>query len=341
MKLMVVNSMDFGGLEKQVYDLITNYPEKIYLVCLNKIGHFGNKLIKKGHKVILLKGDKTTKIKKLRKIIKKLEIKTIISENTAPMQYSILASLFLKIRRVHVDHNSFAEKESLRIRIENKFFSRFINQFIAVSPFVKKNIIRKWHVNPKKIKIITNGVDIIKPNNNKKELKKTLGLKNEKIVSIIGGLRPVKDHITILKAFEKIKDINTKLLIIGDGPLRKKLEKYSNNTLFLGWRADVLDLINISDVVVCSSLNEGISITLLEAMSLGKPIIATNVGGNKILVQENGFLFKKRDSEILKILIKKLLSNKKLAKEMGKISLNIVKKDYTIKKMIENYKKTF
>jgi len=249
------------------------------------------------------------------------------------MQLSVLSTFNKNIRRVHVDHNSFAEGLGFKTNFENRIYSKFIHQFITITPFVKKKMHKYWKIPLKKIKVILNGVDVdVKV---EKDFKKKLKLKNKKIVSIIGGLRRVKDHPTLFKAVE---DMDVKVLVCGDGPLRKDLEKIApSNVTFLGNRDDYLKIIKISDVIVCSSLNEGISIALLEAMALGKPIIASNVGGNKIIIKDNGFLFEKRDHEELKRLLEKVLS-KNIGKELGDNGKKRVEEYYNVKRMVEEYK---
>ncbi len=107
----------------------------------------------------------------------------------------------------------------------------------------------------------------------------------------------------------------------------------------LGVRRDILKLIELSDVIVCSSLSEGISFTLLEAMALSKPVIATNVGGNKIIVRKNGLLFKPGDYKTLNKYIKKILYDKDYAKKLGNIGRKMVEDCFNVENMVREYKK--
>ncbi len=351
-KLILVNSLDYGGLEKHVYSFVRNYPEKFIIVCLNKKGYLGKLLKKQGFEVVESGRGKLRKIKQIRRLIKENNVSLIISHNTVPMQLAVLSSLNMGVKRIHVDHNTFAEgteKTSLirfKTNLENRFFSKFIHQFITITPAIKEKIIQNWKVKKEKIKIIHNGIDLRdidsdyggydRYNKSKKS--------NIKTISIISALRPVKDHFTLLRAFADIKSINARLLIVGDGELRDKIKQQiselgiQHKVRMLGVRRDILKLIGASNVVVCSSLNEGISFTLLEAMALSKPIIATNVGGNRIIVRKNGLLFKPRDYKTLSKHIKKVLEDEDYAKRLGSIGRKMVEDCFNVKNMVEEYK---
>ncbi|MBW2998204.1 glycosyltransferase family 4 protein [Candidatus Woesearchaeota archaeon] len=341
MKLMLVNSLSPGGLERNVYDIVRNYPEEIIVACIEKKGLFGEKLEQQGYKVFKLPKSKLNKIKSLKKIIKENNINTIISQNMAAMQLSVLSTLFKKIKRIHVDHNSFAEGYGLKDKLENIFFSKFIKNFITVTEDVRKKISEKWFVNKDKIHVIYNGIDIKYLEGKSKGRINNFPKIKGKIILIVAGLRPVKDHITLLKS---LKGIKANLLIVGEGSQREKIENFIKenkikNVYLLGQRDDVMKIIKRSNIIVNSSLNEGISITLLEAMTLKKPIIATNIGGNKTLVRNNGYLFKRKDYKELNRLLKRILNDEGLENKLGMESRKFIDSFFNVKRMIEEYQR--
>ena len=158
-------------------------------------------------------------------------------------------------------------------------------------------------------------------------LKAQLGLSNEvAIVGTVGRLAPVKGHEYFIKAAGKIlKNFpETRFLLIGEGELRSYLEGLclelgiSQQVLFLGWRDDIPALLALMDVFVLPSLNEGMGRVLVEAMAVGKPIVAFRVGGIPNLIQdrENGILVLPKDIEGLARAITTLLASRTLMEEL-------------------------
>jgi len=354
--LRIVNSMGIGGLERGIYNLTLKLDRNKFqhvFCCLNKKEYFGGELEKKGIKIYELHkkpGLGLNLIPKLRSIIKKEKPDIIHTHNTDPLHQGVLASLGLSVVRIHTDHNSFVNKESKKALFLNKILSFFVEKIICVSDSVKKDWIKKIGIKNKKLVTISNGTDInqfdIKINREKE--KKKLGFKkDDKIIGIVARLSKEKDIFTLIKAFRLVnkKIIKSKLLIVGDGPLRKKLEEFAGNKNieFLGMRKDIPQLMKVFDVFVLSSLSEGNSQTIREAMASSRPVVATNVGGNPELVIDgiNGLLVpKKNPEELAKVLIK-LLNDKKLREKIGKNGRERVEKYFTIEQQVEKYKKLY
>lgn len=158
-----------------------------------------------------------------------------------------------------------------------------------------------------------NGVGIEKEkyiieNFDKSEYRKKLGLKDDDfVILVLAELNKNKNHIQLIKAMNLLKDKypNIKAIFAGAGPLEKEIKKQiKENGLeekisLLGWRNDVKELINLSDVVGLFSQREGLGKCLLEAMICGKSVIATNTRGPRELIQPNksGYLFDIDDIE--------------------------------------------
>ena len=190
------------------------------------------------------------------------------------------------------------------------------------------------------------GVDLKKINNisfSNKGIKKELNIKEEDIIiSYIAEFIPNKNHIFLLKAWEKIaKEFNSiHLLFIGKGRylnnLKKQVEQNSlPRVYFLGYRNDVPQILNKTDILTLVSKREGLSRSIMEAMALGKPIIASNIRGNRDLIKdgENGFLVELGDVDSLVSALKKLINNAKLRANMRKVSLKKIK-EYDIEKVL-------
>ena len=158
-----------------------------------------------------------------------------------------------------------------------------------------------------------NGVGIEKEkyvieNFDKSEYRKKLGLKDDDfVILVLAELNKNKNHIQLIKAMNLLKDKypNIKAIFAGTGPLEEDIKKQiKENGLeekisLLGWRNDVKELINLSDIVGLFSQREGLGKCLLEAMICGKSVIATNTRGPRELIQPNksGYLFDIGDIE--------------------------------------------
>lgn len=172
------------------------------------------------------------------------------------------------------------------------------------------------------------GVERMKDTSQREKIKRELNLpEGDLLVGTAGRLVPVKGYKYLIEALHHLlRQIpNVTFLILGDGPLRNDLEQLADNLglskkiIFLGWRSDVSRILSILDLFVISSLNEGMGRVLVEAMALGKPIVATRVGGIPSVVAdgESGLLVPSRDSMGLAEAMGKLLNSPERAREMG------------------------
>lgn len=189
----------------------------------------------------------------------------------------------------------------------------------------------KHGIRKKYCSVIHNGVDTSKFEPNKQN--------TEDFTFItVGRLEKVKGYDILLKSF---KHLPYKLLIVGDGPERKVLERIvedndlSNRVDFLGERRDIPKLLNEADAYICSSHSEGLSYSILEAMSCGLPIVATDVGANRLLVQDNGILVQPNNTRHLKKAMLDITS--KQTQSMGERSRETVLKHFSLDVMVDTY----
>jgi len=202
--------------------------------------------------------------------------------------------------------------------------------------------------NPNKMVTIHSGVKIdqfMKAKGNGQEKKGSLGLNtNVLVVGTIGWLLPIKGPMYLLKAMAEVwqSHPDIQLVYVGKGDLERELkgEVYrtgvSDKVRFLGWRDDIPEILQILDIFVLPSLNEGMGRVLVEAMASGKPIVASKVGGIPDLVKHghNGFLVAPGDANGLSLAIKKLIEDEQLRLEMGARGRTMAR-DYGVEEMIK------
>ena len=139
-------------------------------------------------------------------------------------------------------------------------------------------------------------------------------------------------------------ELNIHLAVVGDGPLRKHCEqwikeyKVYNSVHLLGFQKQAIKWTSVADLFVLSSLWEGHSITLLEAMGCGKAIVATNIKGNRETITNgyNGILVKPADPETLAEAIIKVASDKELLVSLQRNAIKTFEENYTINRMLNN-----
>jgi glycosyltransferase involved in cell wall biosynthesis len=205
--------------------------------------------------------------------------------------FGILSKLTRKTKIIAHVHG-LGRTRSFKRRFTNWLLLRHVDKIITVSDSVRLDVINtNWNMDPAKVVTVRNSVDlemIDKVKISKMDARLKLGIAEDEVVfGTVGRLVPTKGQSYLIDAFYEVqrKISNSRLVIIGDGPLFKKLNKraeelnISSRVLFTGFREDVLELIRGLDVFVLPSLAEGLSIALLEAMASKLPVIASDVGG--------------------------------------------------------------
>jgi glycosyltransferase involved in cell wall biosynthesis len=231
------------------------------------------------------------------------------------------------------------------IVILEKIASNFCHKIICVSEY-DRQLALKYKIAPE-IKLITihNGVEINEINVDFRKSKSS----NEYQLKIIfvGRLTNQKDPILLLEAFgslpEEIK-MRVNIEIIGEGPLRKKVEKAIQDLKLEHLvklrgnlpRQEVLLALKNADIFVLTTNYEGFPRSILEAMSVGLPIIATDVGGvREAITPECGILVPRGDKNALILALKKLISDSELRKNMDEKSFERCKNYFSLQKMLE------
>lgn len=168
-----------------------------------------------------------------------------------------------------------------------------------------------------------------------------------RLLGAVGRLWPqkrVKDLIWAMDLLKCIRD-DAHLLVIGDGPQRWRLQKFaeqchvSEKIHFLGERSDVPQILPHLDLLWLASGYEGQSNAVLEAMSAGLPVVASDIPGNRDLVvhEETGYLFDVGDRGQLAQRAEKILSNPELAKQLGEAGRQRVLSEFSVEKMVDRH----
>ena len=202
----------------------------------------------------------------------------------------------------------------------------------------------------REIKVIPNFIDIDKYSalHNTCE-KNVIAQGDEKIIVHISNFRPLKRIIDVIKIFEKINSkINSKLIMVGDGPEKKKAKDYlrknnlKNRVIFVGKTNEVEQILCSSDLFLLPSEKESFGLAALEAMALKVPVVSTNTGGlPELNINGNsGYTSDIGDIDSMASNAIKILSDKSLKKKYRSQAFENAKK-YDIKKIIPLYEKVY
>jgi glycosyltransferase involved in cell wall biosynthesis len=331
--MQITHDLDFGGLQQVVLNICRTIDRELFnvsVLCLKKKGIFAPEVEKMGIKVLSLLQKKSTdylSFLKVAEILKQERIDVIHTHNTQPFVDGTIGALLAGVKTiVHTDHaRDFPDKR--RYMLAEWLMSKFAYKVVGVSEHTSHNLVKYEKISPNKIVTIMNGIDgsVFDIKIDKEQKKKELGIKqNGPIIGLGVRLTEQKGITYLLKAMPEIishfPDIT--LIIAGEGPLSDSLKKEAHeldigqNVIFAGPRLDMPELLKLFDLYVLPSLWEGLPMVLLEAMTAGCPIVATNVGGNSMAIThgENGSLIEhsnpvKLASEIIKVLKDDALKN--------------------------------
>lgn len=356
----IIPSLNIGGREKVVIDMINNFNSDEFalsLCCLKGQGPMLEFLRPDKAKLHFLnkkKGLDYNLYLKIRNFLKEKKPVIVHTHNPGAFVYGSIGAKLANIPIIVNTEHGYGYKISIKKKFVEKYLMKKIDKTITVSDDLRNKLSKNKEWARSKIVTIHNGINLQNFDSllSKYALREALGFnKDEILIGNVARLALVKDHSTLINAFEIIskKFVNSKLIIVGEGELRGELEKktrelcLNSRVYFLGERKDIKELLSIFDIFILSSLSEGISITLLEAMASEKPVIATNVGGNPEIVinEKTGILIPPLRPKSLSEAMEKLIVDKNFALRMGRAAREHARANFDIKIMSEKIKKLY
>lgn len=343
----VVHRLYLAGAEILAADLARRLSGryKFIFVCLDEVGPLGDRLRSEGFEVHALHrrpGVDMSVSRHLRQITAEHRVSLLHAQQYSPFFYcadsrGIVGTILGRPPILFTEHGRhYPDIRRLKRVIANKFLLNRRDRATAVGEFIKQALIDNEGIAARKIEVIYNGIDPqrFEWSNGEgdrvgREVRAELGIAPDTpVVLHVARMHPVKDHLTGVAAMAYVvRELpNAMLLLAGDGVERRRIRGkaqefgVAKNVKFLGVRDDVPRLMAAADVFMLSSLSEGISVTLLEAMAAGKPIAATDVGGNGEVVRHGatGLLSKRADPVGLSKNLLALLRNPAMRVQMGK-----------------------
>jgi glycosyltransferase involved in cell wall biosynthesis len=349
--LFVLPSLGFGGAERQVIDLVNGLPSgefECHLFTFERTLDLASTLDRSRVRLYNLprryKFD-LSPTKAIADIVDQECIDVVHCTLQIALLYGLIGSArarrkVILINAVHTTINRNLKYEILE-RVLYAQLMRFCDRIITVCHNQRIHLQSKYPFLGSTMCTIHNGIDTDKFNDlltedAKKEMKRSLGMGDDEfVIGMVGAFRPEKGHEYAFEAIRALRDAGSKvrLVLVGDGERREYLRSVSarlgleDSIVWLGFQEDPRRYISLFDVLLMSSYTvETFSIAILEALSMGKIVIATDIGGASEMIEDgcNGFLVPPRRPELIADKVSRLLSNPSELATMSKRTRSVV-----------------
>jgi glycosyltransferase involved in cell wall biosynthesis len=354
--LQAIRQGTIGGGESHVQDLVTNLDRTRFepIVLSFTEGQMVENLRRQGIKTFVIPNLKPFNIftwGKVRELMKAENIQLVHAHGTRAASNVFRPAQQLNVPLVYTIHGwSFNDSQSNLKRMlsvaAEKFLTSRSNQNISVSASNQetgKRNIPTFHSS-----VVRNGINLTKFSANRtyKDVRAELGISQQSIVlGFIVRITKQKDPVTLLKAFQEVchhrKDVV--LLMVGEGDLKEEAISLSHSlsindrVIFQPFRQDIPDILNAVDVYCLPSLWEGLSIGLLEAMAMGKAVVASRVDGTIEVIKDNynGILVESSNPEQLAKAILLLCDDRRVRERLGAQAKQTVDEEFNALKMTQ------
>jgi glycosyltransferase involved in cell wall biosynthesis/O-antigen ligase len=331
--LHVVVNLSVGGVENTITRVISGYQKERFhpiLCCIREEGMLAQTLLGQGYEVISLSRMKSRRfdfpaIAKLYKIIKEKNIRIVRTHQYHANVYGRIAAILAGVPCIVASvHNIYTRDRKLHRRLLNKFLSKFTDRIVAVSNAVKEDITRYDAISEDKITVIYNGIPLNEFNCSlpPQKAREILNLPQDiTLIGSVGRLVEQKGHRYLIESASRIGE--SCIVIAGDGPIRKDLEEYARTlqvkTIFLGTIEPkiVPVFLRAIDIFCFPSVWEGFGIALVEAMSAGLPIVASDIPPHREVVADAGILVPSRNAEKMAESLTLLIQNQELRESLS------------------------
>jgi glycosyltransferase involved in cell wall biosynthesis len=299
-------------------------------------------------------GRDATWVLRLRDLVRRRAVDLVHAHSPYPAAAARLA-LGRNVRMVYTEHNVWARYRAATRWANMVTFARNDHVF-AVSDEVRASIryppplrVRRMPV----VETLYHGLDPAAPSDGGSAdgVREELGIPaGSPLIGTVGSLTPKKDHYTLLRAAARasrsVPDL--RVVVIGQGPLEADLRRAARRlriedlVVFTGYREDARRVMGALDVFALSSRHEGLPVSLLEAMSMGRPVVATTAGGTGEVVTDgqDGLLVPIGDPAALGDALARLAGDPELRRRLGEAARRR-SKDFDIRKAVRRQEEVY
>lgn len=331
----VVLSLDFGGLERVVLELIREgraLGQRVSVVCLERPGTLARKAAELGGEVVCVDkppGLRPSTVRRLRDAFYNLGTQVVHTHQVGALFYAGLAARMAGIKTVvHTEHGKHYESQGRR-RWLARISARYADRFLCVSADIARAVLAHRVAPERKVSVVHNGIDLgAQPAAGGDPIRDQLGIRPESpVIGTVGRLSEVKRQDVLVRAFAKVRERlpSAHLVIVGDGPLKEALValvaelNVGDAVHLVGYQPEPRRYFGVMSVFALTSRSEGMPLVVLEAWAAALPVVASNVGGLPDLIRdgETGVLFQSGDVDGLAEKLHHLLTHESDAERLA------------------------
>jgi L-malate glycosyltransferase len=358
--MQVVLSLTPGGTEHLVVQICKRLPPEYGTVvcCLDAEGEWAADLQARGVEVRALRrrpGFRPQVGRAIAQFAAERDIDVLHCHQYSPFVYGRIAATWnRRLKIVYTEHGRLSDAPpSWKRRLVNPLLSRFDGSIVAVSHELRDYMIESRFPRDR-VRVIHNGIEpaAAASPHDRRRARMLLGLDERAlVVTTVARLDPVKDLVTLLDAFALVRRRvpAARLVIVGDGPERRRLESraerddLAGSVRITGYRSDVRALLPAADIYASSSISEGVSITILEAMATGIPVVATAVGGTPEILSDGtgGILVPSRDPAAMAAAVVSLAEDPRRRSALAAAARRRLESSFTIDRMVDDYARSY
>ncbi len=357
--LHVVDSLEFGGLERVVTDLAiaqSRRGDNVSVFSINETTGFSNELRDAAISVHI--GAKKTSwdldvLKQLRRCASGDSVDVVHTHNFVPNYYAAACLFGARRKPVQVStcHDMGARLSNRKLRWLYRWSLARTARVAMVGRQVHDRYVQSGFVAPGRASTVLNGIPVARfagSATRRNAARQALGLAPDTpVIGCVGRLVALKNHRLLLDVLPALlrAEPALRLVIVGDGELDRSLRaqaqslELNDRVLFAGQRANVADLLPAFDIFAMPSLTEGLSIALLEACATGLAVVATAVGGNPEIIhhERTGLLVPAADGPALRVALRHLLDDASLRARLGANAATWVRENASIEALSSSY----
>lgn len=358
----VLHSLCVGGAEVLAARLARQMRDsyRFLFVCLDRLDTLGEQLRAEGFPVEVLNrrpGLDARAAFRLARLLRREGVGLVHAHQYTPFFYALLARwLGRRVPVLFTEHGRhFPDYPRRKRMLANRLLLGRRDRVVGVGESVRQAVIANEGIPAERVGVIYNGIDLepfARAGRDREAARREMGAGPDDLVLIqVARLDYLKDHATAIRMLERVaaRRPDARLVLVGEGPERGKIEDevrrrgMTERVRLLGLRTDVARLVAAADVLLLTSISEGIPLTLIEAMAAGLPVVSTRVGGVGEVVAEGetGLLAPAGDDAALAEHVLQLADDRERRVRMGERGRQRAREMFSESQMHAGYRRLY